>query len=56
MYGSRLVKQVRSTREVTIMTLLWIGVAVLLLVALDVVAMRYGADSRHADDSRRDWW
>ncbi len=38
------------------MALFWIGVAVLLLVVLDVLAMRYGADSRHADDGRHDWW
>lgn len=38
------------------MALLWIGVAVLLLVTLDVLAMRFGADSRRADGSRGDWW
>ena len=38
------------------MALFWIGVAVLLLVTLDVLAMRYGADSRRADGGRRDWW
>lgn len=38
------------------MALFWIGVAVLLLVVLDVLAMRYGADSRRADDTRHDWW
>jgi len=38
------------------MALLWIGVAVLLLVTLDVLAMRYGADSRRAEGSREDWW
>ena len=38
------------------MALVWIGVAVLLLVTLDVLAVRYGADSRRFEDSRRDWW
>ncbi len=38
------------------MALFWIGVAVLLLVTLDVLAMRYGADSRRSGGSRGDWW
>ena len=38
------------------MALFWIGVAVLSLVVLDLLAMRYGADSRRVDGSRRDWW
>jgi len=38
------------------MALFWIGVAVLLLVTLDVLALRYGADSRRSEGSRGDWW
>ena len=38
------------------MALVWVGVAVLVLVTLDVLAMRYGADSRRADGTRHDWW
>ena len=38
------------------MALLWIGVAVLALVVLDLLAMRYGVDSRRVDGLRRDWW
>ena len=38
------------------MELIWVGVAVLVLIALNVLAMRYGADSRGLGDQRQDWW
>lgn len=37
------------------MELWYCGIALLALIALDLLAMRFGADSRHQDDSRRDW-
>ena len=35
----------------------WLGViGVFLLILFDLVALRYGADSRRSEPGRRDWW
>jgi hypothetical protein len=36
--------------------LLWLVIPVVLLVALDLAALRFGADSRPKDGMRPNWW
>ena len=33
-----------------------IGVGLLALIALDLLALRFGADTRRRPDPRGDWW
>lgn len=37
------------------MELVYLGLVMLFLISLDVLAVRFGADSRHSDSSRCDW-
>lgn len=38
------------------MELLWLLIPVLLLIALDLAALRFGADSRPTYQARHNWW
>jgi hypothetical protein len=33
----------------------YVVLALVILVVFDILAIRYGADSRHSDDSRGNW-
>lgn len=39
-----------------VMELLWFVIPVMALVAFDLVALRFGADSRLQDRTRANWW
>lgn len=39
-----------------VMELFWLVIPVMLLVALDLAALRFGADSRPRDHTRPNWW
>ena len=41
------------TVDGTVLTILLLLAA---LVLLDLAALRYGVNSRHSGDDRRDWW
>jgi hypothetical protein len=38
------------------MVVLWLLIPILLLIALDVAALRFGADSRPTYQPRHNWW